>query len=185
MKWMPRCQLIGIVTVLLLVLLIGPNSLAQDPNGQKYKRSDVDMPVSLAIGTVRTPEFAVKHEAYFIMVQVEKPVKPTTPDELLLMRQRICMMGLTMGPLDVRECGRDELLLRADWTVWDGENVVQRGSDPDHCACMFENKHMYKIFGPFMGQSGKKYVVEMKFVRDASPLNTANPHLIVITVKNH
>jgi len=151
----------------------------------KYRYSDVDVPVSLAIGTVRTPEFTVKSEWYFVMIQIEKPVNPKTPEELLLMRQRVCMMGLTMGPLDVKDCGRNDLLLRVDWTVWDGDRMVQQGSDPDHCACRFENEHMYKIFGPFQGQAGKKYVVEMRFIKDASPLNLANPHLIVITVKNH
>jgi hypothetical protein len=36
-----------------------------------------------------------------------------------------------------------------------------------------------------MGESGKKYVVEVKFTKDGTPLNVANPHLIVILVRKH
>src|SRR5579862_9502157 len=183
MNWISRHLPIASTAGILGVFLLAPNSLAQGPSVQKYKRSDVDMPVSLAIGTVRTPEFAVKHEAYFIMIQVEKPATPNKsknplPDEELRPFQQLaCMMGIAGNVVD---CSRDHVLLRADWTVWDGDRIAQQGSDQDHPAGMFENKHMYKIFGPFMGELGKKYVVEMKFVRDASPLNVANPHLIVI-----
>src|ERR1700678_241409 len=135
MKWISRCRLIGITAGMLSGFLFTPNSLAQDPNAQKYKRSDVDIPISLAIGTVRTPEFTVKNEAYFIMIQIEKPVNPKTPEELLLSHQRECMMGIAGNILD---CSRDHLLLRADWTVWEGERIVKQGSDPDHPAGMFE-----------------------------------------------
>ena len=59
-----------------------------------YRYSVVDMPVSLAVGTVRTPEFAVATHWYWIMVQVEKP---------LPLRQMECMMGVTAGLLESKD----------------------------------------------------------------------------------
>jgi hypothetical protein len=175
-KWMRRCQLIGIATGMLGVLLLGPNALARGHKEHPYRYSDVDMPVSLSVGTVRTPEFPVGWEWYDIMVQAEKP---------LPFQQMQCMMGVTTGPLASKDCSSNDPLLRADWTVWDGDHIVDHGSIPGNCACKFENKYMYKFLGSFSGEGGKKYVVEVKFTKDGTPLNVANPHLIVIPHKNN
>jgi len=53
------------------------------------------MPVSLAVGTVRTPKFAVIHKAYFIMLEVEK--------RLSIFDIR-CIMGLEAGTADLKDC---------------------------------------------------------------------------------
>lgn len=76
------------------------------------------MPVSLAVGTLRTPEFAVKPEAYFIMLQVEK--------RLPFFDLR-CMLGLMNGTTDLKGCKKEQLL-EADWIVLDGEHIVAQGS---------------------------------------------------------
>jgi hypothetical protein len=134
------------------------------------------MPVSLAVGTVRTPEFPVTTEWYDIVIQVEKP---------LPFMQMQCMMGVTTGPLVLKDCSTDDPLLQADWTVWDGGKLVDQGSTPARCACKFENKYIFKFLGVFVGEVGKRYVVEVKFTKDGTPLNVANPHLIVIKHKNN
>ena len=72
MKWMSRRELIGVISGALGILLFGSIVSAAGPKEQKYRYSEIDMPVSLAIGTVRTPEFPVIHEAYFIMIQAER-----------------------------------------------------------------------------------------------------------------
>lgn len=105
------------------------------------------------------------------MVQVEKP---------LPFQQMKCMMGITTGPIDLEKCSSDDPMLRADWTVWAGDHIVDKGAIPSGCACIFENKHIYKFLGHFAGESGQKYVVEVKFTRDGTPLNIANPHLIIV-----
>jgi hypothetical protein len=90
------------------------------------------------------------------------------------------MMGVTLGPLDLNDCSSNDPLLRADWTVWDGERIVAKGSIPDRCGCSFDAKYIYKLLGSFGGEPGKEYVVELRFTKDGSPLNVAAPHLIVI-----
>ena len=91
-----------------------------------------------------------------------------------------CMMGVTAGPLDSKDCSSNDPLLRADWAVLDGDHIVAQGSNPDKCACKFEKKYIYKLLGSFPAEAGKKYVVEVKFTKDGTPLNVAHPHLIVV-----
>jgi hypothetical protein len=160
----------GAICVLFLV-----NSVfARDHKEHPYRHSDVDMAVSLSAGTVRTPEFPVGGQWYDIMVQVEEP---------LPFMQMKCMMGVVGGPLDSKNCSSDDPLLKADWAVLDGGQVVDKGTIPNRCACKFENKYIYKFLGSFSGEAGKKYVVEVTFTKDGTPLNVANPHLIVIQHK--
>jgi hypothetical protein len=95
-----------------------------------------------------------------------------------------CMMGLEDGTLDFKDC-KKEPLIQAHWTVVDHGHVVSQGSSSGFGPAEFTNKYLFKFLGKFVGQSGKKYVVEVKFTKDGTPLNVANPHLIVILVRNH
>jgi hypothetical protein len=138
---------------------------------QKY--SSVYMPISLAAGRVRTPEFPAEKRSqwYDIMLQVEKP---------LPFRRMECMVGATLGPLEEKDCEKDDPIVRADWTLWENGRIVQWGSIPDRCGCKFTNENIFKLVGSFPLEAGKKYVVQVHFTKDGSLLNIANPHLIVI-----
>jgi hypothetical protein len=174
MKWLFRRVWLRDTGGLACALLFGPISLAGGHNEHPYRHSDVDMPVSLAAHAVRTPEFSTVDLWYDIMIQVKEP---------LPFQQMTCMMGTVEGPLDLDNCSSDDPLLQADWSVLDGEHVVDRGSIPKRCGCKFENRYMYKFLGGFVGQVGKTYVVEVRFTKDGTPLNLADPHLIVIAHK--
>jgi hypothetical protein len=143
--------------------------------GQKdhpYRYSVVDMPVSLAIGTVRTPEFtAAATHGYWIMVQVEKPFP---------IRQMNCLMGTTSGPLELKDCTANDPALRADWTVLNQGHVVSNGSSTTTNHGRWSKENVFKFVGSFAAQAGKKYVVEVTLTKDGSALNVANPHLIVV-----
>ena len=175
MKWMLRRKLIAIMRGALVLLILVPCLSARSPKDHKYRYSEIDMPVSLAVGTVQTPEFPVIHEAYFIMVQAEKRL-PFVDME--------CMMGLMSGPLEKSDCDK-EPLLQTNWTVRDGEHIVAQGANRLEADAEFTDQYLFKFLGKFMGESGRKYTVEVKFTKDGSPLNVANPHLIVILVRNH
>jgi len=131
------------------------------------------MPVSLAAGRVRTPEFPVKKHSqwYDIMLQVEKP---------LPFRRMECMVGATSDGLDKKDCEKDDPIVRAEWTVWEGGRIVEWGSMRDCCGSIFTKENIYKQIGSFPLEAGKNYVVQVHFTKDASLLNVANPHLIVI-----
>jgi hypothetical protein len=171
MKWMCEGKLIGVLGAVIGALFPASGASAGGHPAHPYRYSIVDMPVSLAVGAVRTPEFAPVTHWYWIMIQVEKP---------LPFLDMVCMMGVTGGPLDKKKCNSDDPLLRADWTVSEGDRIVAQGSEPDLCACAFTKDNIFKFIGSFPALSGKKYVVEVKFTKDGTPLNVANPHLIVI-----
>ena len=157
--------------------LLPPSSVAPFvvPNPKKYpqKYAAVYMPISLAAGRVRTPEFPVKKHSqwYDIMLQVEKP---------LPFRRMECMVGATSGGLDKKDCEKDDPIVRADWTVWEDGRIVEWGSMRDCCGSIFTKENIYKQIGSFPLEAGKNYVVQVRFSKDGSPLNVANPRLIVI-----
>ena len=144
-----------------------------DPKKYPQKYAAVYMPVSLAAGRVRTPEFPVeKHSHWYdIMLQVEKP---------LPFRRMECMVGATSGGLDEKDCEQDDPIVRAEWTVWEEGRIVEWGSIPDNCGCIFTKENIYKQIGSFPLEAGKNYVVQVHFTKDGSALNVANPRLIVI-----
>ena len=174
MKCTSGRKLIGFIVGTLGVLLLIPGVSAGSHKDFPEKNSDIYMPVSLAVGTVRTPEFSVggHGQLYDIIVQVEEP---------LPFEQMECMMGVTTGPLESRNCSNNDPLLRADWTVWNEGHIVSSGSNTTITAdAKYTTKYIFKLLGSFAGEAGKKYVVEVRFTKDGTPLNLANPHLVVI-----
>src|SRR6185437_6603180 len=95
MKWISEGKLISLITGGLGVVFLIPSACAGAHKDHPYRYSVVDMPVSLAVGTVTTPAFPVISQWYDIMVQVEKP---------LPLRQMQCMTGVTAGPLESGAC---------------------------------------------------------------------------------
>jgi hypothetical protein len=144
---------------------------AKNHKDHPYRYSVVDVPVSLELGTVRTPEFPVASHRYWIIIQVEKP---------LPFQQMECMMGVTEGLLDSKKCTSKDPLLLADWTVRKEGYIVSSGSSTTTANAKFTKEHIFKFLGSFAGEAGKKYVVEVKFTKDGSSLNVANPHLIIV-----
>lgn len=157
--------------------LLPPSSVAPFvvPNPKKYpqKYAAVYMPISLAAVRVRTPEFPIgKHSQWYdIMLQLEKP---------LSFRRMQCMAGATSGLAESKDCEKDDPIIRADWTVWEDGRIVEWGTMRDCCDSIFTKENIYKQVGSFPLEAGKKYVVQVHFTRDGSPLNVANPRLIVI-----
>lgn len=171
MKGLSRRDLIAGVGGVLGVVLLGPRALAGICWG--CRKPTVDMPVSLAVGTVRTPEFPVKHQAYLIIIRAEKR---------LPFADMNCMLGLAT-PLPDPNCSQ-EPLLQADWKVWDNGRVVDYGSAHrrDGRGGWAEDS-IDRYLGHFVGEAKKKYVLEVKFTKDGSALNVTNPHLIVMMTK--
>ena len=121
------------------------------PKCSSDSRLSVDMPVSLAIATVRTPDFPVKHQLYSIDIRAQWNL-PT--DELK------CRMGFELSP-GYPQCKLDSLI-EANWNVWDGDRVVAHGFDKGKSgdfeagACYFA-----RTIREFTGVSKHKYVVEV------------------------
>jgi hypothetical protein len=78
-----------------------------------------------------------------------------------------------------------ETLLEADWTVWDGDHSVAHGSvhGIDSNVDVSTKDLMSRRIGDFVGEKGKRYILEVKFTKDGTPLNVTHPHLIVMMTK--
>jgi hypothetical protein len=171
MNRMARRKLIASLCGMLGVGLIGTKARAGVCWG--CRKAAVDMPISLAVGTVRTPEFSVKRQPYLIIIRAEKR---------LPFADMNCMMGLTTGPGDPYNCDK-EPLLQADWALWDDGQIVHRGKAHQRGAGGWANDSIDKYLGNFVGEVKKKYVLEVKFTTDGSALDVTNPHLIVMMTK--
>jgi hypothetical protein len=90
------------------------------------------------------------------------------------------MTGATLGPLDAKDCKKNERVLQADWTVWEDGHLVRWGSIPDEDGGKWGGNDMIIQIGGFGPEPDKNYVVQLHFTKDGSALNVANPHLIVI-----
>lgn len=169
MNGLSRRDLIAGVGAVLGVVLLRPKALA----GWGGRKPAIDMPVSLAVGTVRTPEFPVKHQPYLVMIRAKRS---------LPFADMNCMMGVSWGPLSSYNCDV-EPLLQADWTVCENGQVVDRGSAHGKGRGASSDQFLDRFLGHFVGEAKKRYVLEVKFTKDGSALNVTNPHLIVMMTK--
>jgi hypothetical protein len=160
MKWMSKCKLIGVVSRMLGVLLMLPTvSAGVSHKHFPEKYSDIYMPVSLTLGTVRTPEFPVIFEDYDIIIQAQRS---------LPIGQMMCMMGAISNPFELKECSSDDPLLQAEWTVWNEGHIVAHGLSARSGGSSITKDQICKSLGGFAGEAGKKYVVEVKFTKDGN-----------------
>lgn len=73
-----------------------------------------------------------------------------------------------------------DAVIEAEWKVWDGERIVAQGTAGGSDGAMgWSDSFMDRYLGEFDGEANKKYVVEVKFTKDGTPLNEFKPRLIV------
>jgi hypothetical protein len=171
MRRISRLQLLGIVCGVLAVFAFASTAWAAGPCF-RCKIVPVNMPVSLAVGTVRTPEFRVTDTDYKIMIRVKRG---------LPLPKLECMMGIRMsGEPDRCPTFHLDTVLEAEWTALDGGNVVAHGvvhARDDMMAVSDVTVERY--LGTFIGEANKKYVLEVKFTKDGTALGEFKPRLIV------
>jgi hypothetical protein len=132
-------------------------------------KNGIDMPISLGMGVVRTPEFSAKRDFYNVHIEV-KWLLPT--DELR------CKMGFAVSPSD-NHC-KWASLLNLKWKVLDGNEVVAEGADAGRSTGFEADKdNLSRSVGSFKAAAHHKYVVELTFLKDASALNVTKPRLVV------
>jgi len=130
----------------------------------------LDMPISLALGTVQTPEFTAKHKIYLIAIQSQW-LLPTV--------ELRCKMGF--GVVPPSDHCRSEAVLEADWQVLDGDQVIAQGSAKGISRDFEAGKdYIRRYIGRFDGESKHRYVVRITFTKDGSSLDVTNPRLIVV-----
>ena len=89
MKWLAKNRLRDLVGGALGALFLTAVASAGGRPAHPYRYSVVDIPVSLAVGSVRTPEFSPRKTSWhWILLQVERPLPPS---------QMRCMVGVEDG----------------------------------------------------------------------------------------
>jgi hypothetical protein len=168
MRNLPGFRMLPTVCRILLVLTIA--STASAAPCFKCKHEPVFIPVSLTEGTtVRTPEFLVKKIEYFIGIRVSRG---------LPIGQLTCMIGGRGAPSHCAMFHWDNVI-DAEWKVLDGERIVAQGTTPGYGDMAWSDSVMDRYLGEFAGEANKKYVVEVKFTKDGTPLKELNPRLVV------
>jgi hypothetical protein len=130
------------------------------------------MPVSLVVGSVQTPEFLVKYTDYKIMLEVKRRIS---------LGKLQCMLGIRI-PWERDPCAMLHLdtAIEAEWRVLDGDHIVAQGVVHGRDEKSAVSSHtLDRYLGTFVGETGKKFVLEVKFTKDGSVLNEFEPHLIV------
>ncbi len=130
------------------------------------------MPVSLEAGTtVRTSEFLVKNIEYHISLRVNRG---------LPFGQLTCMIGGNRTP-SKSHCAmlHFDLVVEAEWKVLDGQRIVAQGTATGFGDMAWSDSFIDRYLGAFTGEANKRYVVEVKFTKDGTPLKEMNPRLVV------
>jgi hypothetical protein len=157
--------------VILLVaagtLILGSWMSGQGPQ----PRYPLDLPVSLEVGHVRTPQFEVKKGHYNIAIEAK---------QRLPLDDMNCMMGL-VDPTPLVPCNRGkELQIQANWTLWSHGRIADQGSSTTHKNDgVWENSVVIRVIGDFKGEKGNKYILDVNFTKDGNALAVTDPHLIV------
>jgi biopolymer transport protein ExbD len=127
----------------------------------------LDMPVSLAQGHIRSPEFKINlYASFWIFVEVETKVDGEGVS---------CLTGYTFDYC--RKNGVREL--RASWTLSDRGRVVARGSTDNYQGSRGGMVTKARYLGNFSVPSGDHLVLDVEFPEDNSHFNGGHPRLTI------
>jgi hypothetical protein len=131
----------------------------------------VNMPISMAVGHFRTPEFKLNLNApYRIEIEVQK----TIPFDTLN-----CLLGMARSSTELEECRNRPSVVNASWILTSGGRTVASGSSNDYRSGFWMNDSIARELGDFQSESGRKYVLEVDVLADGSALASGNPRLKV------
>jgi hypothetical protein len=131
----------------------------------------VNIPISMAVGHLRTPEFKLNLNApYTIEIEVQK----TIPFDALN-----CLLGMALTSTELKECRDRPSVVNASWILTSGGKAVARGSSNDYRSGSWMNDSIARELGHFQSESGRRYVLEVDVLADGSALASGNPRLKV------
>lgn len=162
-----RSNLVVFVCVCAFALM--PNVVGQEC--KECSKGKVNMPITLAVGTVRTPVFTSKGDLYLIAIEFH--------GRSVNYKELQCKVG-SYEPGLTQEC-KAQSLIEARWRVLEGNSEIAHGEvDGFSKNFDFAGHFIRRYIGEFQCEPNHKYVVEVTFTKDGSSLNFANPHLVVM-----
>ena len=133
----------------------------------------VDVPISMAVGHIRTSEFRINQNApYTIDIEVQETIEFDTLN---------CLLGTAMGRTTtaLQECPDRPSVVKASWVLSSRGYVVARGSSDDYRSGAWMNGSISRELGNFQSHSGWRYVLDVDVLADGSALAPGNPRLKV------
>jgi len=168
-RQLSKIKLVGIVFICAGIAFYGARILWLSTRANR----PVNIPISMAVGHVRTPIFKVNRNAiYEIEIEVQKAI----PFETLN-----CLLGTAMGSnsTTLQECPDRPSVVKVSWVLSsEGQNLA-RGSTDDFRSGAWGNESISRSLGTFRSQSGRPYVLDVDVLADGSALGAGNPHLKV------
>jgi hypothetical protein len=135
----------------------------------------VNIPITLAVGTVRTPVFTTRGSTYLIAILFRRSSLSYEG-----LKCKIGDSGLAENANELSSKCKEQPLIEAKWRVLDGDQEISHGKDEGFSEHFeLDNKVIRRYIGDFHCESNHKYVVEVTFAKDGSSLNFANPHLAI------
>jgi hypothetical protein len=136
-----------------------------------FHQNVVDVPISLGKGTIRTREFGSKKDQHYLILVVARRGH-------LPLADMNCMMGVSWDNLN--SCAR-EPLLQADWKVIELDRGIATavGSIHESGGGEVSDRSLGRYLGHFDVRPGRRYILEVQFTSDGTPLDVAQPHLVV------
>jgi hypothetical protein len=145
------------------------------------------IPVSLAAGTINTPEFEIDRTGYYD-INIEFQLKM----DLLKMQ---CLLGIVEMDRWNRfsqlkyasQCKNIPDLIDISWELFEGGKIVEiaptvvyQGNSQEYSSTSWEpGVAIWRQIGNFRAQKGHRYTLVLHVKRDASQLNIANPKVTV------
>jgi hypothetical protein len=167
---MPRTKIVGFTFAALGIALYGTWVVWLTTRTER----PVNIPISMAIGHIRTREFKTNMNApYLIDVEVQKEKIPF--DTLN------CLLGMSMAPRSsvLQECPDKPSVVRASWVLTSDGQTVAQGSSDDYRSGAWMNDSISRELGHFQSQNGRRYALDVDVLSDGSSLNLGNPRLKV------
>jgi hypothetical protein len=131
----------------------------------------VNVPISMAVGHVRTPGFKVNRNAiYTIKIEVKKNIPFDTLN---------CLLGTAASSTELQECRDRPSVVKASWVLSSDGQTVAHGSTDDYRDGDWRNDSISRFLGAFRSQNGRPYVLDLDVLADGSALGAGQPHLKV------
>jgi hypothetical protein len=165
----PRIRSIGFAAVGLGVGLYGLWALWVSTRTER----PVDIPISMVIGHVHSPDFTINvEEPFTIRIEVEKRIPFDTLN---------CLLGTAMGQntTALQECPDRPSVVKASWVLTSNGRTVAKGSSEDYRSGEWRNDAISRGLGYFQSQRGHRYALDVSVLADGSSLAPGNPRLKV------
>lgn len=126
------------------------------------------LPIDLQLGVTKTPEFMVTREGHYsITLYLDRDITKREID---------CLLGVST---DSRDCLGIASPVLLSWSLFTDGTISQQGQSRPNGSGSWSGRRVGNTFGEFLATPGRKYVLQIESLRDASVLSSAKPEIAV------